>query len=88
MKLENLTQPSQIERFLNGSVDCAYEVLSSKPERYEWIQSTLVRLRYMTLEKKDKGIVIRFLMKISGYSRQQLTRLARQYTKTGRIVCK
>jgi hypothetical protein len=28
-------------------------------------------------------VVIRYLMKVSGYSRQQLTRLIAQYRKTG-----
>ena len=32
-----------------------------------------------------KGVVIRYLIKISGYSRQQLTRLITQYRKTGRL---
>ena len=31
------------------------------------------------------GVVIRYLMKISGYSRQQLTRLIARYRKTGRL---
>ena len=30
-------------------------------------------------------MVMRYLMKISGYSRQQLTRLIAQYRKTGRL---
>ncbi len=30
-------------------------------------------------------MVIRYLMKISGYSRQQLTRLIAQYRKTGHL---
>ena len=32
-----------------------------------------------------KGVVIRYLIKVSGYSRQQLTRLIAQYRKTGRL---
>jgi hypothetical protein len=33
----------------------------------------LVKFRYQRLGKRDKGIVIRYLMKISCYSRQQIT---------------
>jgi len=35
--------------------------------------------------KSDKGIITRFLIEVTGYSRQQLTRLISQYKKTGRI---
>lgn len=88
MKLENLRNIDQIERFLDGTIDCSYEVISSKVERYQWIQKTLIRLKYMTLGRKDKGVVIQFIMKISSYSRQQLTRLIKQYVTTGKIVCR
>jgi hypothetical protein len=86
MKLSELTTVEQLEAFLRGSQPCAYTVHSSKDECYQWIQGTLVQFRYMTLRKADKGIVIRYLMKISGYSRQQLTRLIKQYVKRGKIV--
>jgi hypothetical protein len=35
------------------------------------------------LTKRQKGIVIRFLLQVTGYSRQQLTRLIQQYLNTG-----
>ncbi|MBL4783769.1 MAG: hypothetical protein JKX92_16180 [Porticoccaceae bacterium] len=37
------------------------------------------------MPKKDKGTVIRYLLKMTDYSRQQLTRLIKQYTNTGKI---
>ena len=55
------------------------------PDCYRWIQGELVKFRYLKLPRQEKGVVIRYLMKISGYSRQQLTRLIAQYRKTGRI---
>jgi transposase InsO family protein len=42
-------------------------------------------LRYLELNKQDKGLIIRYLVKVSGYSRQQTTRLVTQYRKTGRV---
>ena len=88
MKLDKLETIDQLECFLDGSQGCTYEVLCTKAERYHWIQATLVRLQYHGLSKKEKGIVIRFLITISNYSRQQLTRLIQQYIKTGKLVCK
>ncbi len=37
------------------------------------------------LSKRDKGIVIRYLLKMTEYSRQQLMRLIKKYTHTGQI---
>ena len=45
----------------------------------------LVRFDYLQQGKMAKGLVIRYLIKVSGYSRQQVTRLIKQYRKTGYI---
>jgi transposase InsO family protein len=63
----------------------AFSVLSDKDARYRWIQDELVRFRYLTCARHDKGVVIRYLMKVSGYSRQQMTRLVAQYRDTGQL---
>ncbi len=86
MTLDDLTTIDQLEQFLDGSKICHYQPEASKDERYQWIQKTLVQFRYTTLSKREKGVVIRYVMKISGYSRQQVTRLIRQYVKTGKCV--
>ncbi len=84
MNDNDITTLEQIRSFLEGTevVDFAIE---GKDERYAWIQRTLLRFRYRELGKPDKGLVIRYLVKVSGYSRQQITRLMSQYRKTGRI---
>lgn len=87
MTLDNLITIEQWERFLDGSTLCTYRPLDNKDERYHWIQSTLVRFRYLTRKKREKGIIRRFISKISGYSLQQVTRLITQYKKTGKCIC-
>ena len=42
-------------------------------------------MRYGRLKKPDKGLVRRYLIKVSGFSRQQLTRLIAQYRLQGRL---
>jgi len=86
MKLEDLTTISQLSDFLSGTQAVAFVVISNKDDCYRWIQRTLVKFHYLTLPRPDKGVVIRYLMKISGYSRQQLTRLIAHYRKTGQLV--
>jgi len=85
MKLEDLTTIDQLVDFLAGTQAVAFSIISDKDACYRWIQGELVRFRYLTLPRQRKGVVVRYLMKISGYSRQQLTRLITQYRKTGRI---
>ena len=72
--------------FLGGAQRVAFEVASDKDARYGWIRETLVQFRYLELGKPDKRVVIRYLVKVSGYSRQQVTRLVKQYRDTGRLA--
>jgi len=85
MKLEDLTTIDQLVDFLSGTQAVAFSVISDKDACYRWIQGELVKFRYLKRSRQGKGVVIRYLMKISGYSRQQLTRLIAQYRKTGQI---
>lgn len=85
MKIENLNTIDALKEFLQGSQLVAFSVLGNKTERYHFIRKTLVKFSYMTLSKKDKGIVRLYLLKMTEYSRQQLTRLIKKFTQTGNI---
>lgn len=74
----------QIQAFLLGSQAIDLEI-EDKAERYQWIQRTLVRLDYLQLGKLEKGIVLRYLGKITSYSPAQEKRLVQHYRKTGRL---
>ena len=86
MNIDNLKTINSVRRFLNGSLPVAFTIKSSKLERYTWIQGTLIKYNYFRLSKKNKGLIVQLLCKVSGYSRQQITRLIRQYKKTGRVA--
>ncbi|MGI9278696.1 MAG: hypothetical protein ACR2PX_03585 [Endozoicomonas sp.] len=51
----------------------------SKDECYHWVEQTLSHFKYRSQSKKDKGLIRRYLMVASGYSRAQITRLIQQY---------
>jgi len=74
-----------IRQFLAGMAETSLKLEGGKDAVYQWIEHTLVRFRYMWLGKKGRGSVLRYIERLSGYSRQQVTRLARQYRKTGHI---
>jgi hypothetical protein len=68
MKLENLTTIDQLVDFLAGTQAVAFSVISDKDVCYRWIQGVLVRFRYLICSRRDKGVVIYYLMKVTGYT--------------------
>ena len=52
----------------------------------EFIRRTLVRFDYPALSKPDKGVIRRYLAKMTGLSRAQMTRLVGQHRATGRVT--
>jgi len=86
MKLNALTTLAQVADFLAGTQPVTFSVLSTKEESYQWIHANLLKFEYLTLSKPHKGLVCRYLEKVSGYSRQHLTRLIDQYRQTGCVT--
>ena len=80
-KIETL---EDIGEFLAGTSGVEFR-LEGKDACYEWIRRTLVKFWYLKLGKKDKGLVRRYMEKVTGYSHPQLTRLITQYRDTGEI---
>ncbi len=77
----------QVRQFLEGTEAIDFQI-ESKDARYRWIQHTLVKFHYLQITKADKGLITRYIMKMTGYSLAQVKRLIRQYRKTGRLVRK
>ena len=84
MNDDDITTLEQLRQFLEGTEALALHI-ADKDECYAWIERTLRRFRYRSLGKADRGLVLRYLERVSGYSRQQVTRLVRQYLKRGRL---
>ena len=74
----------QVSRFLDGTSGIDMQ-LHDNCERYAWIEATLKQFNYHRLSRNERGVMLRYLAKVSGYSRQQVTRLVRQHMETGRI---
>ena len=86
MNANDLTTIDQVRGFLSGTQRVAFEVAGDKRSRYDWIRRTLVKFNYSGCGKSDKGILMRYLMKVSGYSRAQVKRLIKRYRDTGRLA--
>ena len=74
----------QLRAFLNGTVAVDFSV--GAHERYDFITRILRRFGYARLRRADKGVVLRFLGRVSGYSRAQLTRLVERGRQPGPLV--
>lgn len=88
MNINDLKRIEELDAFLSGSQAIAFVVASNKDERYCFIKRLLSKFNYSRLKRHEKSILSRFACKVSGYSRQQMTRLIKQYTKTGNLIRK
>lgn len=73
-----------IRQFLNGIGAIQFSI-EAKEARYPWVQDMLLRFHYPHLGKAEKGLLLDFLQKVSGYSRIQVKRLIQQYLQTGQL---
>jgi len=74
----------QVRQFLEGSKGVEFRGLTIK-EKYYWIEEVLIRFRYHRLERVEKGVIRRYIGKVTGYSRSQVSRLIAEYKRTGRL---
>jgi hypothetical protein len=85
--MKNLDQLSlsEMETLVSSSRKVTWQTEDNQA-KYTWIAETLKAQRYSKLGKRAKGIVRRFLQKVTSTSRAQLTRLISQWTEDRKIV--
>ena len=87
MNDSQLSSIVEVKRFLKESDVIEFKKRFRK-EAYEWIEEALERFDYLNLSKKEKGLIKKYIEKITGYSRPQVTRQIREYRETGRVRVK
>lgn len=79
----------EIKSFLKGTETAAFEAKpETRVETYQWIEDTLVKFFYALQKKKDRGLIHRYIQKITGYSRSQVRKCITKYKQTGRVRLK
>jgi len=78
MNEKKLTTLEQLRQFLVGTAGVDFQP-GQDDTRYAHIADVLRRFQYHRLKRPDKGVVLRYLMRTTGYSRQQLTRLVAHF---------
>jgi len=73
-----------IGRFVTASEEVQFEA-EDRAEVYGWVEQVLVGQQYAQLGKATRGLVRRYIEKMTGLSRAQVTRLIARYTASGRV---
>ncbi len=68
----------QIQAFLEATEEVQFQA-RDRTERYEWVDQTLRQQDYSHLGRVGKGLVRRYVAKVTGLSRAQVTRLIGVY---------
>lgn len=80
MNETKLTTLEQIRAFLSGTAEVGFRISEEGEDgRYRHISAVLTRFGYKGLAKPDRGLILRYLERTTGYSRQQLTRLVKRW---------
>lgn len=74
----------QIRAFLVGSGQVRFAG-QRREEVYGWVEKTLVWHQYASLDRPGKGLVRRYIARMTGLSRAQVTRLIAGQRQTGRV---
>ncbi len=74
----------EIRAFLAGAEPVGFAA-QGRAEIYGWVERTLVRHEYARQGKAAKGLLRRYVEKLTGLSRAQVTRLITTYQATGRV---
>ena len=83
MEEAKLRTLAQIKAFLDGTTEVSFRV--PKEERNSFIERVLKQFGYAPHGRADKGVLLRYIERMTGLSRQQVNRLVRQYRRDGKL---
>lgn len=84
MKSGERLSMEQVKAFLAASEEFRFEA-GNREELYGWVTATLVEHEYNSQKREAKGVLRAYILKMTGLSRAQGTRLIAQYKASGVI---
>lgn len=75
---------AQVRAFVEGNAPISF-TLTDRTAAYAWMADTLRHFAFARCGRADKGLLRRYLAKVTGLSRAQVTRAIGQYVAGGRI---
>ncbi|MDP3745870.1 MAG: transposase family protein [Phenylobacterium sp.] len=85
MQDNSLVSVAQLREFVKLSKGAVFQS-TDRSEAYEWIGRTLGKFRYFSETKKNKGIIKRYIIMMTGYSETQIDRLIRRKKEIGLVI--
>lgn len=82
MNESKLQTIEQIREFLTGASDVTFSIPSNESRLHDFIVTVIRRFRYFSLAKGHRGVLFTYMRRLTGYSRQHLSRLVAQYRDT------
>ena len=76
----------QVRQILEGTRSLEFRRAEDDEGRYAWIEVVLTRLGYRQIKGGDRGVLLAYLQRLSGYSRAQITRLVSRWVSGKRLV--
>lgn len=82
MNESKLKTLEQIREFLTGTADVVFSIPTDETTLRAFVASVLRRFGYFRRRKGQRGVLFAYIRRLSGYSRQHLSRLIVQYRDT------
>lgn len=82
LKTQRLSSLDQVRSFMAGTAAVPFAIPAHQ-DRYHWVAQSLKQFGYPRLRRAERGLIVRFLCKVTGYSRAQVTRLIAQWRARG-----
>jgi transposase InsO family protein len=82
MNVSKLDTIEQIKEFLDGTAEVAFSNPTDAVALRSFVATVLRRYRYFRLSKGPRGVLFAYLQRLTGYSRQHVSKLIAQYRDT------
>jgi transposase InsO family protein len=82
MNFSKLETIEQIQEFLDGTAEVVFSNPADESTLRPFVVTVIKRYRYFKLTKRQRGTLFAYMQRLTGYSRQHLSRLIAQYRDT------
>ncbi len=80
MNTSHIKSIEELKAFMQGTVKIEF-TLPTREEKYHFISETLVQFKYFTERKKNRSVIKKYLIKVTGYSHVHIKRLIVKWKK-------
>ena len=91
MNDENIVSITQLKSFLKEVAVINFSINNignkNKQEMYDWVDTVMQKFRYFSLKKKEKKIVLDYVIKITHRSRSQIKKLIKRKKIDNVLYC-